>query len=127
MRTTPEAPRARHAGAPKLSVFLMGDATGTYQTQTGEVVKFNGVRDLAKFLAGSEEVHEAFVEQLFHYFVKQPVRAYGPRKLAELRQSFAENGFSVRKLLVEIMAESALAPREQKVQVPGRDRQPSAP
>ena len=103
------------------------DATGTYQTQTGEVVRFNGVRDLARFLAGSEEVHEAFVEQLFHYLVKQPVRAYGPRKLAELRQSFAENGFSVRKLLVQMMAESALAPREQKAQAPGRGRRPSAP
>ena len=62
------------------------DATGTYQTRTGEVVKFTGVRDLATFLAGSEETHEAFVEQLFHHLVKQPIRAFGPRKLPDLRQ-----------------------------------------
>jgi hypothetical protein len=82
------------------------DATGAYQTRTGDIVKFAGVRDLASFLAGSEETHEAFVEQLFHYVVKQPVRAFGPRKLSELCQSFADNHYNVRKLLVEMVAMS---------------------
>ena len=50
------------------------------------VVKFDGARDLASFLAGSEETHAAFVEQLFHHLVKQPIRAFGPDTLAELRQ-----------------------------------------
>jgi hypothetical protein len=84
------------------------DATGMYQTRTGEVVKFAGVRDLATFLAGSEEVHEAFVERLFHSLVKQPVRAFGPRTLAELRDSFERNEFNIRKLMVEMVAVSAL-------------------
>ncbi len=53
---------------------------GRYQTRKGEVVKFAGVRDLATFLAGSEETHEAFVEQLFHHLVKQPIRAFGPQE-----------------------------------------------
>jgi cytochrome c553 len=87
------------------------DASGTYQTKSGALVKFNGVRDLANFLAGSEDAHAAFVEQLFHALVKQPVRAYGPTRLEELRRTFAANGFNVRKLMVEIMAASAL-PRE---------------
>lgn len=91
------------------------DATGLYQTRAGAVVKFAGVRDLATFLAGSEEVHEAFVEQLFHYLVKQPVRAYGPQKLAELRRSFAANGYNVRKLMVQIVTEAAL-PLPPKIQ-----------
>lgn len=84
------------------------DATGEYQTRTGEIVRFGGVRDLAMFLANSEETQEAFVEQLFHHLVKQPIRAFGPRKLAELRQAFADNRYNVRKLMVEIMATSAL-------------------
>jgi mono/diheme cytochrome c family protein len=84
------------------------NATGMYQTRTGDVVKFAGVRDLATFLAGSQEVHEAFVERLFHHLVKQPVRAFGPRTLAELRDSFEQNEFNIRKLMVEIMAVSAL-------------------
>src|SRR5262249_18699971 len=88
------------------------DATGTYQTRTGELVKFAGVRDLATFLAGSAETHDAFVEQLFHYLVKQPVRAYGPRRLEELRRSFADKNFNVRKLVVDILAGSALTPRD---------------
>jgi hypothetical protein len=85
------------------------DASGSYQTRTGDVVKFAGVRDLATFLAGSEEVHEAFVERLFHHLVKQPVRAFGPRTLGELRDSFERDGFNIRHLMVDIMAASALA------------------
>ena len=83
------------------------DATGSYLTQAGEVEKFNGVSDLAKFLAASEESHDAFVEQLFHHPVKQPIRAYGPNTLDDLQQAFAENNFNIRKLLVEIVATSA--------------------
>jgi hypothetical protein len=84
------------------------DTKGAYQTRTGAVVKFAGVRDLAKFLAGSEETHNAFIEQLFHYEIKQPIRAYGPRTLADLGRSFTENRYSIRRLLVDMMAQSAL-------------------
>jgi hypothetical protein len=87
------------------------DAAGSYLMRTGKTVKFSGARKLAEFLAGSEEVHEAFVENLFHQLVQQPVRAYGPNTLVDLRRTFAANRFSVRKLAVEIMATSALTPR----------------
>jgi cytochrome c553 len=90
------------------------DATGMYQTRKGEAVQFSGTRDLAKFLAGSEETHDALVEQLFHHLVKQPVRAYGPQEHAELRQFFVEHDCNVRKLMVEIMAATALTRREEK-------------
>ena len=50
------------------------DATGSYLTQSGEVKKFKGVKDLAAFLAASEESQDAFVKQLFHHTVKQPIR-----------------------------------------------------
>ena len=92
------------------------DSTGNYQTRSGSVVQFQGVRDLATFLAASEEVHEAFVEQLFHYLVKQPVRAYGAGELPSLRQSFADGGFNVRKLVVQIAMASAFPPPGKKVQ-----------
>src|SRR5205823_5407703 len=95
------------------------DATGSYKKRSGEVVKFAGVRDLAAYLAGSEEVHEAFAGQLFHHLVKQPVAAYGPRKLAELRAAFTADGFNVRKLAVRIVAGSALPGREEKPKAPG--------
>ncbi|HLJ97046.1 MAG TPA: DUF1592 domain-containing protein [Gemmataceae bacterium] len=98
------------------------DARGAYQTRTGEIVKFADVRDLATFLASSEETQEAFVEQLFHYVVKQPIRAYGPWKLSELRQAFADNHYNIRKLVVEIVMTAALPPRAGKPEVPAEEK-----
>lgn len=84
------------------------DATGSYAPAGGTEVKFTGARELAAFLAGSEEAHGAFIEQLFHHLVKQPVRAYGPNTLADLRRGFVKNEFDVRELMVEIVVVSAL-------------------
>ena len=87
------------------------DATGSYETRAGEMVKFEGVQALAAFLASSEETHTAIVQQLFHHLVKQPVRAYGPQTLPNLRRFFTAHDFNLRKLMVEIMATSALTSR----------------
>lgn len=84
------------------------DATGHYETRSGERTNFNGVRELATFLAASEETHEAFVAQLFHYLVKQPIGAYGQDQLPELRRHFAENHFKMRRLMVDIGVTAAL-------------------
>jgi len=86
------------------------DATGTYQARAGGTVTFDGVRDLAVFLAGSDEAQTAFVEQFFHNLVKQPIRAFGPDTPTALRTSFVANGFHIRKLMVEAVAASALPP-----------------
>lgn len=87
------------------------DALGSYLTRAGKTTTFNGARELAEFLAGSEEVQDSFAEHMFHHLVQQPVRAYGPQTQADLRRSFAAQDFSVRKLAVEVMAASALTPR----------------
>jgi cytochrome c553 len=102
------------------------DATGTYQTRTGDMVKFAGVRDLARYLADSPEAHQAFVERLFHYLVKQPVQAYGPRKLGELERSFRADHDSMRKLMVEIIAQTALTTPEAKTAAPPAGARASA-
>jgi len=91
------------------------DASGQYQTRSGETVTFSGARDLAAFLAKSDEVHTAFVEQLFHYAVKQPIRAYGPEATADLKTAFAKNDFRLRKLMTDIVAASALTARDTKI------------
>ncbi len=91
------------------------DTSGSYQTRTGETLTFKGVHDLAKFLVGSEEVHTAFTEQLFHHLVKQSVRAYGPRQLADLRSSFTAKDFNIRQLAVEIATVASLpAPKKKE-------------
>jgi cytochrome c553 len=87
------------------------DSTGVYKTKAGAEAKFAGAPELAKFLAGSGEVHAAFAEKLFHHLVKQPVRAYGPHKLDELRNGFVNDGYSVRKLVVATAVTAALPPK----------------
>ncbi len=87
------------------------DATGFYETRAGERVRFDGAAQLARFLAQSQETHNAFVQQLFHYLVKQPIRAFGRTELTDLRGAFADRGYNIRELMVEIMTSSALASR----------------
>lgn len=83
------------------------DASGTYLSRTGEITKFDGARELATFLATSEETHTAFIEKLFYYSVQQPVRAFGPGALPQLRDAFARNEFNIRNLVQEIAVISA--------------------
>jgi hypothetical protein len=84
------------------------DATGSYRPRSGPAVHFFGARTLARYLAGSEEAHAAFVEKLFQHLVKQPVMAFGPRTLPDLEKSFAAHDFNIRQEMVEIIAASAL-------------------
>lgn len=84
------------------------DRTGSYLTRKGDTVKFDNVKQVAEFLVQSEDVHDSFVEKLFHHLVQQPIRAYGAKTGEELKKSFAKNDFSIRNLLVEIAVESAM-------------------
>ena len=86
------------------------DASGVYEPRSGEPRPYSGARELAALLAASEETQGAFVEQLFHHLVKQPIRAFGPGAAPELRRSFAGRGCSIRKLMVEIIATAAIPP-----------------
>jgi hypothetical protein len=88
------------------------DALGRYETLEGDVVQFNGARPLAQYLADSDEAQTAFVAQLFHYLVKQPIRAFGPRTLADLHRSFVESESNINRVMVEILTVSALKGRD---------------
>jgi hypothetical protein len=90
------------------------DPTGGYLTRSGKSVTLKGAKELSEFLAGSEEAHDAFVEQLVHALAQQPVRAYGPATAETLRKSFVANQFNIRKLAAEIMATTALTGRTVK-------------
>jgi len=91
------------------------DATGSYKSRSGETATLTDARGLAKFLVDSDEAQTAFTEQMFHQLVQQSIQAYGPNTLADLRRSFAADGFNIRKLAVAIMVASALPVRETKV------------
>lgn len=86
------------------------DATGGYTNRAGTEVQFKGARDLAEFLAKNDEVHEAFIEQLFHAMVQQPLRAYGPKTMEQLRPQFAKNNYSIQSLIVDIAVLAAQKP-----------------
>ena len=63
-------------------------------------VKFDGGRELAKFLAGSEEVQTAFAEQLFQHLVKQPVACLRAATIGRNCANLSlQNGCSIRKLI----------------------------
>jgi hypothetical protein len=91
------------------------DAASDYTTDDGKTIRLTGARDLARFAAESEQAQNAFIEQLFHHLVKQPMLAYGPDISNQLRRSFVESGYSVKKLLVDIMAVSALRGMKSRV------------
>lgn len=82
------------------------DTKGFYQTLDGETVTFTGPRDLATFLAGSDEAHAAVVERLFQHVVKQPLRAFGTDRGEKLRRLFVKNEFSLRALLRDTVVAS---------------------
>ena len=79
------------------------DASGGYQPRDGEPATFTGGRELGGYLAVSRDAAEAFVQNLFHAVVKQPVRAWGPDTLDRLVDGFIADDYSIRKLLVEIL------------------------
>jgi mono/diheme cytochrome c family protein len=85
------------------------NAKGSYLSRAGELKKFDGARELAAFLAGSDEVHTAFIEKLFYYSVKQPIRALAPKELPTLKRKFVDNDYNIRRLMAEIATEAALS------------------
>jgi len=84
------------------------DCSGAYRDKSGALVKFSGAADLAHYLANSDDAHSAFVTKLFLNVAKQPPLAYGPQTLSKLEQSFAQNRYSIRSLLVNMAIATAL-------------------
>lgn len=93
------------------------DAAGSYVTRTGETVQFNGVNELAQYLANSPEAHQAFVDRLFQHLVKQPIQAFGLERRDQIASAFESSGCSIRKAIVNMLVESALGVRERPATV----------
>ena len=92
------------------------DATGSYETRCGRNGEIRAEFMISRRIWPTATRRTlAFVQQLFHYLVKQPVGAFGPQELPELRRFFAAHDFNIRKLMVEIMATSALTPRAERL------------
>jgi hypothetical protein len=83
------------------------DSASDYVTDDGETIRLSGAHDVAQFAIGSEQARNAFIEQMFHHVVKQPMLAYGADTLNRLQKSFVASDFNMQKLLVEIATTSA--------------------
>jgi len=106
-RHRPSESQAGQAGA---VAEVAVDDRGSYQPRRGPAVSFRGARELAAMVASSDDAVEAFVRSLFHGLVRQPVRAYGPDLQGALEASFREQGYDIRRLVVDIMVATALGP-----------------
>jgi len=84
------------------------DATGSYESKAGQKVKFTGAQDLARYVADSDEAQAAFVEKLFQFVVKQPIRGYGAQALPDLKREFKRSGYNINRLTTQIAVASAL-------------------
>ena len=100
------------------------DASGSYQPRSGSPATFRGGRELAAYVAGSHDAHQAFVQAAFHALVKQPVRAWGDDALPRLTESFAASGFDIPRLLVDIMMVAAVPPRQRVASAPVPESSP---
>lgn len=83
------------------------DDSGAYITREGAEIQFRGARELARFLTTTTETRDAFVEQLYHYLVKQPYRAAAEPEQRRLRERFAADNYSIRSLAATIAASYA--------------------
>ena len=86
------------------------DTTGGYTERSGNRISFSGARELADYLAQSDDCHHAFVESAFEHFVKQPIVAYGPETANQLTTAFRDNHFNIRELLVNIALTASRQP-----------------
>jgi len=84
------------------------DPVSDYLTDDGQVIRLTGARDVAEFALNSDQARNAFIQQLFHHVVKQPLLAYGADTLKQLRRTFIAGDFNMQKLLAEIVTVSAL-------------------
>jgi hypothetical protein len=84
------------------------NAVSPYTTTAGKTVKLDGAKRLAQLIADSRQAQGAFVDQLFHQAVKQPINAYGLTARDDLIKAFAASDYHIQQLLIEIMKVSVL-------------------
>ncbi len=78
------------------------DASGDYRALSGDHFRFEGPRELARFIAVHPDAHEAFIEHLFHNVNQQPIFAFGERRLQDLVEVFQTRDFNIRDAFAQV-------------------------
>ncbi len=78
------------------------DTTAEFRTREGRQLTLTGAADLAQFLVDDRWAQRNFIRQLFLFYVKQPIDAYGMEQLDQIHERFVERNFSIRDLIVDI-------------------------
>ena len=78
------------------------DDDGKLALDGGRVIPIQGPRDVADFAANDPGAQRSFLRQLFQYFVKQSPHVFGPDTMDRLEKQFADSGFRVRDLMVNV-------------------------
>ncbi len=84
------------------------DAGGAYQPTRGETIEFSDARELAEALAEHDETTRNFIERMFEFLTKQPIRGYRAGLLDELTDEFVASDYHIRDLAVRIASVAAL-------------------
>ena len=93
------------------------DPASDFKTESGDTIKLTGARDVAEFAANTPSAHRTFIEQVFHHYVKQPVRAYGNDEMESLYSGFEKSGFSIPELIKQIALTTAPKEKVNSVKV----------
>ncbi|MEL7499469.1 MAG: DUF1588 domain-containing protein [Planctomycetota bacterium] len=78
------------------------DVTSVYRTPGGKELKLNGPKDLANYLANDPAAQKNFIRQLFRFYTKNDIAAYGDQLLSQLHQRFVARDCRIRELLIDI-------------------------
>lgn len=86
------------------------DTTGTiYGTRDDGDVSYDGARELAQYLAGSEQVHECVANQWFRYAFGRAESAEDACSLNQLYGSFAASDHDLRELVIALTRTDAFS------------------
>jgi cytochrome c5 len=77
------------------------DTTSDFINDDGETIQISTARDVAEFAISSDSSKRAFIRQLFHHTIKQPIAAFGHDRADHLFKRFDSSGYQVRQLLLE--------------------------
>lgn len=90
------------------------NASTRFETRAGNLIELQGSRSLAQFIANDSNAQKNFVQNLFEYMIKQPIRAYGEKAIDDLHGTFVKSNFSCKELIVEILCLASSKGIEQK-------------